>query len=114
MTAWTVTRLPARSRPARARRRRPVRRLAHQHDRNVVPDGIGLAARGANDPGLLEEEVALARGADQNGLEVVVDHRRASRTACAARRLPVERLAKPLDRLAKPLVHVHPRLPAEE
>src|SRR5262249_12482936 len=54
--------------------------LAHQHDRNVVPDGIGLAARGADDPGLLEEKVALARGADQDGLEVVVDHRRASRT----------------------------------
>src|SRR5262245_39622334 len=78
MTAWTVTRRPARSRAVRARGRRPVRSLAHQHDRDVVPDRIRLPARGADDPGLLEQEVALAGGADQDGFEFVVDHRRAS------------------------------------
>src|SRR5262249_61962902 len=78
MTAWTVTRRLPRAGPARARRRRPVRRLAHQHHRDVVADGVGLPTHRADDADLLEEEVALAGGADQDRLELVIDHRNAS------------------------------------
>src|SRR4030095_11923606 len=46
----------------------------------------GLAAGGADDPGLLEEEVALARRAGEDCLEFFVDHARSSfrnhRTVC--------------------------------
>src|SRR3989442_6555499 len=48
--------------------RNPGLSLVDEHDRDVVADGIRLAARRADDPGLFEDQIALAGRTHQDGL----------------------------------------------
>src|SRR5213080_2504811 len=68
--------------------RRPGRGLVDQHDRDPVQDRVGLAAGGTDDTRLLEEQIALARWADQDRLQLVVDHGRVSFVAGSVRPRP--------------------------
>src|SRR5207245_7367493 len=59
-------------------RRLPALGLADQQYGDSIPDRIGLAAGRADDPCLLEEEIALARRAGEDRFQLFVDLARTS------------------------------------